>query len=36
MDLFVIDSINLFIIWLNFGDCSVSCGKGIKKRVIKC
>lgn len=35
-DLSAIDSINPFTTWSNFGDCSVSCGKGTKKRVIKC
>lgn len=35
-DLSAIDTINPFTTWSNFGDCSVSCGKGTKKRVIKC
>ena len=28
--------ISPFTAWNNFGDCSVSCGKGTKKRVVKC
>ena len=35
-DLSAIDTINPLTTWSNFGDCSVSCGKGTKKRVIKC
>ncbi|KAK2563931.1 EGF-like repeat and discoidin I-like domain-containing protein 3 [Acropora cervicornis] len=28
--------IDPFVAWASFGECSVSCGKGTKKRVVKC
>ena len=31
-----IEIVNPLTSWSNFGDCSVSCGKGTKKRVVKC